>query len=190
MGLYDQTVDTVPPENRRGGLGNVTGVHGGHDIDIRRFPANGVILLGHLRAVETEKLTFALDVEQTLARADESCHRLLRSVDERIQKMGLDAHEPDAPLPGPIAPTTPVTLDLRAAGITSVVWATGFRNDFGWVHLPVFDDAGQPIHRRGVTHHAGMYFLGLRWLYTLLSGFLPGVGKDAAYLAEHIIASR
>jgi putative flavoprotein involved in K+ transport len=52
----------------------------------------------------------------------------------------------------------------------------------------VFDDAGQPIHRRGVTRHPGAYFLGLRWLHTLLSAFVPGVGRDAEYLAEHIAA--
>jgi putative flavoprotein involved in K+ transport len=188
LGIYDQIVDIVPPEERKGGLGLVTGVHGGYDLDVRRFPANGVTLLGHLRGVEGEKLAFALDVEQTLSWADESYHRLLRSVDDFIEKTGLDAPEPDAPPPGPTVPTTPAKLDLRAAGITSVVWATGFRDDFRWVNLPVFDDAGQPVHRRGVTRHAGLYFLGLRWLHTVLSAFVPGVGRDAEYLVEHIVS--
>ena len=186
MGTYDQLVDTVPPENKRGGLGNVTGVHGGHDIDVRRFAADGVVLLGHLRDVEDGKLTFAIDLEQTLARADVSCHRLLRSVDDYIKKTGLDAPEPDAPSPSSTVPTPIAMLDLRAAGITSVVWSTGFCDDFGWVHLPVFDAAGQPVHRRGVTRHPGAYFLGLKWLHTLLSALVAGVGRDAEYLAEHI----
>ena len=156
------------------------------DIDLRRFAADGVVLLGHLRDAEDRRLTFAIDFERTLAQADESCHRLLSSVDEYITKTGLDASEPDAPSPISTGPTPITTLDLRAAGITSVVWATGFRDDFGWVHLPVFDAAGQPIHRRGVTRHPGAYFLGLRWLHTLLSSFVRGVGRDAEYLAEHI----
>ena len=188
MGTYDQLVDTVPPEDRRGGLGNLTGVRGGYDIDVRRFPSSGVVLLGHLRDIEDGKLIFATDLEQTLARADESCDRLLRSVDDYIKKTGLDAPEPDTPSPSSTVPTPVTTLDLRASGITSVVWSTGFRDDFGWIHLPVFDDAGQPVHRRGVTRHPGAYFLGLRWLHTLASGLVRGVGRDAEYLAEHIIA--
>jgi putative flavoprotein involved in K+ transport len=131
MGVWDQPMDTVPPEDRRGGV--ITGVHGGYDIDVRRFPSNGVVLLGHLRDVEDGKLTFAIDLEQTLARADESCLRLLRSVDASIKKAGLDAPEPDAPSPSSTVPTPITTLDLRASRITSIVWSTGFRDDFGWV---------------------------------------------------------
>jgi putative flavoprotein involved in K+ transport len=189
MGAWDQPVEIVPSEDR-GAFGVITGVHGGYDIDVRRFPANGVALLGHLRGVEGEKLAFACDVEQTLTQADEWCQRLLRSVDDYIEEAGLIAPEPDAPPPGPAVPSTPATLDLRAAGITSVVWATGFRYDYGWVHLPVFDDGGEPVHRRGVTRHPGVYFLGLNYLHTRRSGFVLGVGGDAAYLAEHIIARR
>jgi putative flavoprotein involved in K+ transport len=189
MGRWDEPVDTVPSEERKG-FPVLTGVRGGYDIDVRRFPMNGVALMGHLQGVEDEKLAFALDVEQTLTQADEYCQRFLRSVDDHIQKTGLNASEPDAPPAGPTVPTKPATLDLRAAGIASVVWATGFRYDLDWVHLPVFDDAGQPIHRRGVTRHPGVYFLGLRFLHTLASGFVFGVGRDAAYLAEHVIARR
>jgi putative flavoprotein involved in K+ transport len=78
--------------------------------------------------------------------------------------------------------------DLKTAGIKSIVWATGFRNDFGWVRLPIFNDTGEPVHRRGVTGLPGIYFLGLRWLYKRKSYFLvmAGPAEDAAYLAEHI----
>jgi len=166
----------------------VTGVRGGHDIDVRRFPASGVVLLGHLRGVAGGKLAFELDCEQTLTRADKYCQRFLRAVDDYIAETGLDSPAPGAPPPGPAVPTTPATLDLRGAGITSVVWATGFRYDFGWLHLPLFDDAGRPLHRRGVTRHHGVYFLGLRFLHTLCSSCVFGVGRDAAHLAEHIDA--
>jgi putative flavoprotein involved in K+ transport len=109
-------------------------------------------------------------------------------VDDYVDKTGLEAPEPDAPPTGPAVPSTPAILDLWAAGITSIVWATGFRYGFGWVHLPVFDEAGEPVHRRGVTHHPGVYFLGLRYLHTLRSGFVLGAGRDAKYLAEHIVS--
>jgi putative flavoprotein involved in K+ transport len=87
-----------------------------------------------------------------------------------------------------VVPTAITTLDLRAAGIRSVVWATGFRDDFGWVHLPVFDHAGKPVHRRGVTCRSGLYFLGLSWLHKHKSASLIGAGEDAEYLAEHLLA--
>jgi putative flavoprotein involved in K+ transport len=80
-------------------------------------------------------------------------------------------------------------LDLDAESVTSVIWATGFRRGFGWIHLPVLDERGEPIHRRGVTSCPGLYFLGLPWLHTLKSSVLCGVGRDADHLAE-CIASR
>jgi putative flavoprotein involved in K+ transport len=125
-----------------------------------------------------------------LSRADESCQHFLRSVDDHIQHTGLNGSEPDAPPAGPTVATTRATLDVRAAGITSVVWATGFRYDFGWVHLPVFDDSDQPIHRWGVARHPGLYFLGLRFLHTPSSSFVFSVGRDAAHLAQRIDARR
>ena len=79
-------------------------------------------------------------------------------------------------------------LDLKAAGIGAIVWANGFRYDFDWVKVPVFDQNGTPVHRRGITKYPGLYFLGLRWLYKLKSAFLIGSGpaEDAAYIAERI----
>jgi putative flavoprotein involved in K+ transport len=96
-------------------IGVVTGVRGGYDIDVGRFRTNGVTLLGHLQGVEGEKLAFALDVEQTLTRADEYCQRSLRSVDDYIQKTGLNEPAPDTPPAGATVPTTPASPDLARA---------------------------------------------------------------------------
>jgi putative flavoprotein involved in K+ transport len=186
MGRFDRTVETASPEARRT-IAVTTGVNGGHDLDVWRLAANGVVPLGHLRGVGDGTCTFAADLEQTLIRADEACNDVLRSVDDYIEKTGLHAPEPDVSSPRHAVPTPTTTLDLRAAGIRSVVWATGFRDDFGWVHLPVFDHAGKPIHRRGVTRQTGLYFLGLSWLHKQKSALLIGAGEDAAYLSEHIV---
>lgn len=86
-----------------------------------------------------------------------------------------------------MAPGLPVTeLDPVAQGITSVVWSTGFRGDWSWIDLPIFDGAGYPSHKRGVTSMPGIYVLGLPWLYTWGSGRFVGVGRDAAFLADRI----
>jgi len=83
---------------------------------------------------------------------------------------------------GPIA-----QVDLMKEGITSIIWATGYTFDFGWIDLPVLDSSGEPKHRDGVTDVPGLYFLGLPWLSKLSSSFLSGVGDDAAALAERIL---
>jgi putative flavoprotein involved in K+ transport len=82
----------------------------------------------------------------------------------------------------------PATLDLKAAGITTVIWATGYGFDYRWVHLPVFDDYGFPVQQRGVTRFPGLYFLGMNYLYNRKSGILLGVGEDAAHIAAAMAA--
>lgn len=92
-----------------------------------------------------------------------------------------------APKPDPLCVTTPLAqLALADAGISSIIWATGYAVDFGWIDIPVFDAAGEPIHRSGITEVPGLYFLGLQWLSRMNSSFMSGVGDDAAYLADHI----
>ena len=78
------------------------------------------------------------------------------------------------------------TLNLEAAGIKTVIWATGYKFDFSFVKLPVTDEDGYPVQTRGVTEYEGLYFLGIPWLHSRKSGILFGVGDDAAYLAAHI----
>ena len=78
----------------------------------------------------------------------------------------------------------------NAAGITSILWATGFSSDWSWVDLPIFNGAGYPSHRRGVTQMDGVYVLGMPWLHTWGSGRFVGIGRDAAYLAERMAARR
>ncbi len=102
--------------------------------------------------------------------------------------MGVDALEEDVTHllgPGHWGSKDSISeLDLRAAGITSAIWCTGYQDDYGWVKLPIFDQAGEPIQRRGITACPGAYFLGLRWMHKWKSAFLFGVEEDAAYLAE------
>jgi putative flavoprotein involved in K+ transport len=68
----------------------------------------------------------------------------------------------------------------------AIIWATGFRPEFGWIDVPVLDDAGRPAHRRGVTESPGLVFVGLPWMHTRGSALLGWVGRDAEYLAEHL----
>jgi putative flavoprotein involved in K+ transport len=81
-------------------------------------------------------------------------------------------------------------LDLAAAGVNSIVWATGFTTDYAWLDVDAFDDSGKPEHRRGVTAEPGVYFLGLPWLSRRGSSFIWGVWHDAKFLADQIAIQR
>jgi putative flavoprotein involved in K+ transport len=86
----------------------------------------------------------------------------------------------------PVSHESPTELNLADVGITTVIWAMGYRPDLGWVGLPFLDADRYPIQRRGVTNIPGLYILGLDWLHTAKSGLFAGVGEDAAYLAEQM----
>ena len=190
MGGLDQTI-AERPDARQTPNPLVTGAGGGHDIDIRDYAARGVVLLGHLRGAGDGRLHFDDDLDAELAKGDEGWITFCTSADEYARRAGLEpppARTEPAASPRVRRFASPTQLDLRAARVTSVVWATGFRADFGWIDLPAFDAAGEPRHRRGVSPCAGLYFLGLPWLHKLKSSVLCGVGEDAQHLAERIAA--
>ena len=195
-GGWDRTVDSLPLEAKNWPTPLLTGFNGGHDVDLRRMAADGIFLLGHLEALRDGRLIHAPDLEENLAKGDEWFTTFKKSVDEYVTKNAMDVpqenHSDEGMAePGTLSPRT-FELKLTAAGIKSIIWASGFRYDFEWVKLPVFDETGTPVHRRGVTDCAGIYFLGLKWLYKMKSAFLSiaGPAEDAAYLAEVIKTRR
>lgn len=190
-----RTVDQLPsPRARYAANPHLSGKNGGHEINLRRLRRDGAVLLGRLQGLTAaRKLSVAQDLDENLARADASAASFKRDVDAFIDEMAWDVAADPEPeeLDSGDAPATPILeLDLDEAGITSVIWATGYQPDFSWVRIPVFDEYGYPLQQRGVTAFPGLYFLGLPWLYTGRSGLLAGVGEDAAALVNHIRAVR
>ncbi len=185
-GMLDRTTDSLP-SNFHPPL--LTGANGGKDSDLRVLESEGATLVGSLLRVDGNRLHFAADLEANLLEGDNGIVEFKRSVDEFIAEQGIQAPRdpPATPLARPLVPQI-LDLDVRAAGITSVIWATGYRNDFRWIDCPVFDDGGKPRHRRGITQVPGLYFLGLPRLHKVKSSFLWGSGDDASYLAQHIAA--
>jgi putative flavoprotein involved in K+ transport len=174
----------------------ISGAYGGHTIDLRRFAADGIILLGRMQSAHQGEhesiLQFAGDLPDRLAFGDAAYAEFLDVADDYVRQHSLDM-PPDASarekLPDPSCVTEPLRhLDLAASGVGAVIWATGYGVDFGWIDLPVLDASGEPRHHRGVTATSGLYFLGLPWMVTVNSSFLSGVGSDAAALADHIAA--
>jgi putative flavoprotein involved in K+ transport len=187
-------VDQMPVEARGPSrlLPVISGAHGGHTIDFRRFAAQGVTLLGRMEAAQGGVIGFAADLAESLANGDAAYTSFLDVADAHVQRRALDMPEDPAARavpPDPLCVTAPLRrLDLSADGIGAVIWATGYGLDFGWIEIPVLNPRGEPIHRRGITEVPGLYFLGLQWLAKMNSSFLSGVGDDAAVLADHIVA--
>jgi putative flavoprotein involved in K+ transport len=172
----------------------VTGRDGGRDIDLRAFALDGMRLHGRLIDVRTStngtRLRFAKDLTQNLDQADAVSDSIKDSIDQWIRE-----HEIEAPTEPRYSPVwrpdhEPEYLDVDAAGISTILWSTGFGNDYRWIELPVFDGRGYPSHQRGVTSYPGLYFLGLPWQHTWGSGRLCGVGDDAEHLAKNIVQFR
>ncbi len=188
LGYYNLTVSDHPDkENVRHKTNHyVTGRGGGREIDLRTFATQGMQLYGSLKDVAGESLEFKPNLQQNLDRADDVAESIKRTIDEYIERNGIDV-----PLDSPYSPvwqpeTETTKLNYQQANINSVIWCIGYRTNFSWVDVPVFDGKGYPSHDRGVTSVNGLYFLGLPWLYTWGSGRFSGIARDAEYLADYI----
>lgn len=188
--IWDRPVEQFP-EVKRERFPLVTGVRGGRNIDLRRFAADGIKMLGRLRGISAGQIFLADDLERHLTEGEAWFSDFRKRMDEYTLANGLDL--PEEPIEalaptcaGSASPNLILELDIERAGISAVIWATGFQYDFDWVKLPVFDDNGEPRQQRGVSPCPGFYFLGLRRMYTMKSNIFEGVGDDAAYIAEHL----
>ena len=172
----------------------VSGVRGGETIDFRRLAARGMTLVGRTEAFKDGVMTFARDLGANIARGDANLMSVLDEADAYVARNGLDLpEEPDARKldPDPDCVTNPILeLDLAKAGITAIIWATGYSADYCWLKVDVFNEKGRPKHQLGVSAEPGIYFLGLPWLSRRGSSFIWGVWHDAKYLADRISTRR
>ncbi len=187
LGMWDLPVPA--PDTKHVTIA-VSGAYGGQSIDFRRIAARGVTLLGRASGYDAGSMTFAPDLVRNLAQGDIAYLALLDAADAYAARQGLDLPEEPAarrPEPDPDSVTNPILrLDLQEAGITTIIWATGFALDFTWLTCGTFDVRGKPLHHRGVAEVPGLYFLGLSWLSRRASSFVFGAEYDASYLAEQI----
>jgi putative flavoprotein involved in K+ transport len=188
MGLFDTKVGELKsPRAKFTPHPQISGKNGGESLNLHQFARDGVVLLGHIGDARNGRLMIAHDMKETLAKVDQFELDALKMVDAFIARTGLNTPAEVVPrLRDGYGQEEVETLDLVAAGIKVVIWATGYNFDFSLVKLPVVDEDGYPMQKRGVTDYDGLYFLGMPWLHSRKSGILFGVGDDAAYLAAHI----
>jgi putative flavoprotein involved in K+ transport len=169
---------------------SVSGAHGGQTVDFRRLAARGMTLVGRTESFEDGVMRFAPDLADNLAQGDANYLSVLDEADAYVARNGLDLpEEPEARIiePDPECVTDPIlALDLAEAGVTSIIWATGFAVDYSWLKVDAFDEQGKPKHQRGISAEPGIYFLGLPWQSRRGSSFIWGVWHDAKFLADHI----
>lgn len=191
LGLWD--AEGVQPGKEHVTIA-VSGARGGHTVDFRRLAQQGITLVGLTQAFKDGVVSFEPNLAENIARGDENYQALLDAADAYIASNGLDLPaEPEARimLPDPECLSSPILeLDLAKAGITTIIWATGYSVDYDWLQVDAFKADGKPQHQRGVSREPGIYFVGLPWLARRGSAFIWGVWHDARHIAEHIIKQR
>jgi putative flavoprotein involved in K+ transport len=185
LGRFDVNVDTFP--NRKYPPTSImTGIDGGYDIDPCRL---GAQLVGRVLGFADNTMAVADNVAELSAAADKSHADFIAAADAFAattdMRFDLQPREEQPPLP-PLHVDNIRSLNLRDENISTVIWATGYGFSYDWLKLPITDTKGTPIQQRGVTTSRGVYFLGLHWMHTFRSAILSFVGRDAAYIADHI----
>ncbi len=191
LGFYARTVDQLTsPKDKFGSSAHGTGKDGGHTIDLHQFARDGVVLLGQIQNADDQRIIIAPNLKENLAYADNFEAEFVKAVDDYIDSNQLD-------IPPEVLPKLTdgydieeiQELDLELSDIHCIIWATGYTFNFSIVKLPVFDEDGYPLQNRGVSEFPGLYFIGLPFLYSGISGVIAGVGVDAEHIAS-VIASR
>lgn len=193
MGFLDVAVNEMEdPAARLAAQPQVSGTNGGHTVSLQSLARDGATLLGRLTDVRGGSIVLAGDLLESIAFGDEKCRAFKAAMDEWIDGQGIDAGPASAdpgepPLPDLCGSDERRELDLRDAGVTSIIWCTGYGADWSWVDADVFDPDGLPLHQGGVTASRGLYFIGHPWLSKRSSGILFGVKDDAARIVAHIL---
>lgn len=191
LGMWDMQ---TPPAGAEHVTIAFSGAYGGRTIDFRNLAAEGIVLHGRAASYADGVVRFADDLAANIAEGDRFYLELLEQADAFVERYGYGLpEEPAAHELGelPACVTEPILeLDLAAAGVTTILWATGYRTDYAWLEVDVIDERGRPIHQRGVAAEPGLYFLGLPWLSHRGSSFIWGVWHDAGFVANHIANQR
>jgi putative flavoprotein involved in K+ transport len=179
------TVDKLPdPRRRLAGNPHLSGHGGGHETNLRQFGRDGATLLGRIEAIDGERVRLGHDLPANLAAADRFFDERFRSmIDGFIDAAGIDApaNEPAAPVE--FEPVVIEELDLAQAGISTVLWTTGYRQDLGWIEPSITDEMGFARQSRGVTAVPGLFLIGSLWQHDQASATLFGLPRDARVLA-------
>lgn len=192
-GLLEQRPEDLEDPSELGAAQpQISGTRGGHSVSLHLLGRNGATLLGRLEGVRGRVLKIGDDLAANVALGDEKTRELYAKLDMAIEKMGIDAPPAEAdpadePFEGMADMARIREVDLDNAGIRSVVWATGFGAEFGYLDSTWLDEGGYPRHSQGVCDVPGLYCVGMKWLRRRVSGLVAGVADDATYVVGELI---
>jgi putative flavoprotein involved in K+ transport len=192
LGMLNQQADSVASLSaaRRSPSLQLVGKPDHSTLDLTTLNQRGVRLVGRLLDIEGSRVRLADDLIATTSAADIKMAEMLMRINEFTREIGLAVPRPDAFEPTwTLASEGPASLDLKAEGIATVIWATGYRRAYPWLHVPVLDARGEIEHMEGATPAYGLYVLGLRFQRRRNSNFIDGVGADAWAIARQIAHS-
>ncbi len=191
LGVWDRTIDQVNDvwAARTEPALQLVGRPDHTTLDLPVLQRRGVSLTGRFAGAEGTRAYFERDLAATTAAADARLANMLARIDRAIDRCGLAGEVlPAEPIEPVRTVPQPDSADLIDVGIGNVVWATGYRRHYPWLQLPILDERGEITQYRGVTPAPGAYVLGQRFQHYRNSNFIDGVGRDAAYVADHIAA--
>jgi putative flavoprotein involved in K+ transport len=191
-GVWNQRYDAIDDLTRARGLPSpqLVGLPQPTTLDLNALSAAGVEIVGRFAAVRDGRALFSGGLRNQFTLADLKMNRLLDTFDEwaRTRSRETEAGPQERFEPTRVPHSSRLDLDLRKGEIRSIVWATGFRPDYSWLHLPVIDHRGYLRHDGGVVAAPGLYALGLPLLRRRKSSFIYGAEDDARELVDHLAA--
>jgi putative flavoprotein involved in K+ transport len=194
MGLWDvETSDVDDPAVLTTTNPLVSGVgRHGHTVSYQQLARDGVRLMGRLEDIVGGEIITDDRVVEYIRNADAKSEELRDKIDVFIEEQGLTAAHPDPdPADRSLAEDEHLDyltrLNLRDAGVSTVIWCTGFTADFSWIDLPVTEANGKPVHNNGEAPVPGIYFIGFPWLSKRKSGVVLGIDEDAQHISELIL---
>lgn len=163
----------------------------GRTVSYQHLARCGATILGRLAGFEQGSFTFHDDAADNVRFADSRSAEVRKGIDEFLKATGREIppqeDDPrDDPDPDAACASSLTALNANTAGITSIVWCTGFRGSFDWIEAPVLAEDGRPANLDGVSPIPGLYYLGFPWLRNRKSGIITGVGEDAAHIVSTI----
>jgi putative flavoprotein involved in K+ transport len=190
LGMLEHTLADVPHErdaSRSPSLA-LSGADGGEHLDLTSLAAAGVVVTGRLRGFSGRHALFGDDLRTTVEESDRRMRRLLEKIDSHIDARRGSEPAAAEPIPPVTLPPGQRVVDLEAEGISTVIWATGYRRSYPWLDIDVLGEDGEIAQTCGVTAVSGLYTLGLRFQHRRKSHFIGGVSDDARFLAAEILA--
>jgi putative flavoprotein involved in K+ transport len=191
-GILDQRYDEIADLARARSVPSLqlAGYPDRRTLDLNSLTALGVRLIGRLAAIRDGKALFSGGLANQAALSDLKMNRLLDALDAWAAANGVsdEVEPPQRFEPTRIDASPPLSLDLKRGEFRTIVWATGYRPDYSWLDVPVFDRKGRIRHDGGVADSPGMYLMGLQFMRRRKSALIDGAGEDARELSAHIVS--